>query len=157
MILQGKAIYDMTNAVGVLQLQYQLLLYSVDGRCLGKYSAYQWALGIKCVTWSPSSQFLAIGSYDEKVGDPFHFGCVSFLVVCFVCLFIVHVRYGVCVFVHVRYSVYLFMLDMVYVYLFIVHVMYGVCVFVHVGYGVFVHFSCYGVFAYGMWAQGIER
>ena len=88
MILQGKAICDMTNAVGVLQLQYQLLLYSVDGRCLGKYSAYQWALGIKCVTWSPSSQFLAIGSYDEKVGDPFHFGCVSFLVVCLFCLFV---------------------------------------------------------------------
>ena len=106
MILQGKAICDMTNAVRVLQLQYQLLLYSVDGRCLGKYSAYQWALGIKCVTWSPSSQFLAIGSYDEKVGDPFHFGCVSFLVVCFVCLFIVHVRYGVCVFVHVGYGVF---------------------------------------------------
>ncbi|KAK7497947.1 hypothetical protein BaRGS_00010818 [Batillaria attramentaria] len=48
-------------------LTYQLLLYSVDGRCLARYSAYQWALGIKTVAWAPSSQFLAIGSYDEKV------------------------------------------------------------------------------------------
>ncbi|XP_070207172.1 WD repeat-containing protein WRAP73-like [Littorina saxatilis] len=54
-------------------LTYQLLLYSVDGRCLGKYSAYQFALGIKCVTWSPSSQFLAIGSFDEKVGSVLSF------------------------------------------------------------------------------------
>ena len=39
----------------------------MDGRCLSKYSAYEFALGIKSVCWSPSSQFLAIGSFDEKV------------------------------------------------------------------------------------------
>ncbi|XP_035697911.1 WD repeat-containing protein WRAP73-like isoform X1 [Branchiostoma floridae] len=48
-------------------LDYKLLLYSLDGRCLSTYSAYEWALGIKCVSWSPSSQFLAVGSFDEKV------------------------------------------------------------------------------------------
>ena len=46
---------------------FQVLIYSLDGRELSSYSAYEWALGVKSVTWSPSSQFLAIGSYDEKV------------------------------------------------------------------------------------------
>ncbi|XP_054602344.1 WD repeat-containing protein WRAP73 isoform X1 [Nothobranchius furzeri] len=48
-------------------LEYKVLLYSLDGRLLSTYSAYEWSLGVKCVSWSPSSQFLAIGSYDEKV------------------------------------------------------------------------------------------
>ncbi|XP_064642876.1 WD repeat-containing protein WRAP73-like [Lineus longissimus] len=48
-------------------LQYKLMLYSVDGRCLATYKAYDFALGIKSIAWSPTSQFLAIGSYDQKV------------------------------------------------------------------------------------------
>lgn len=48
-------------------LDYKVLIYSVDGRCLAVYNAYHWALGVKAVAWSPSSQFLAIGSYDQKV------------------------------------------------------------------------------------------
>ncbi|ELU06120.1 hypothetical protein CAPTEDRAFT_5701 [Capitella teleta] len=48
-------------------LQYRILLYSLDGRCLSSFSAYDLALGIKTVAWSPSSQFVAIGSYDQKV------------------------------------------------------------------------------------------
>ncbi|XP_077998010.1 WD repeat-containing protein WRAP73-like [Glandiceps talaboti] len=48
-------------------LEYKLLLYLADGRCVATYSAYDWALAIKSVAWSPTSQFLAIGSYDEKV------------------------------------------------------------------------------------------
>uniref|UniRef100_A0A3Q2C9W8 WD repeat containing, antisense to TP73 n=1 Tax=Cyprinodon variegatus TaxID=28743 RepID=A0A3Q2C9W8_CYPVA len=48
-------------------LEYKVLLYSLDGRLLSTYSAYEWSLGVKSVSWSPSSQFLAIGSYDEKV------------------------------------------------------------------------------------------
>ncbi|XP_064534433.1 WD repeat-containing protein WRAP73 isoform X1 [Pseudopipra pipra] len=48
-------------------LEYKLLLYSLDGRLLSSYRAYEWPLGIKSVAWSPSSQFLAIGSFDEKV------------------------------------------------------------------------------------------
>lgn len=51
----------------VVSLQYKVLLYSLDGRLLSAYSAYEWSLGVKSVAWSPSSQFLAIGSYDEKV------------------------------------------------------------------------------------------
>lgn len=49
-------------------LQYKVLLYSLDGRLLAAYCAYEWSLGIKSVAWSPSSQFLAVGSYDGKVG-----------------------------------------------------------------------------------------
>ncbi|XP_040507062.1 WD repeat-containing protein WRAP73 isoform X4 [Gallus gallus] len=48
-------------------LRYKILLYSLDGRLLSTYQAYEWSLGIKSIAWSPSSQFLAIGSYDEKV------------------------------------------------------------------------------------------
>ncbi|XP_060057297.1 WD repeat-containing protein WRAP73 isoform X3 [Erinaceus europaeus] len=48
-------------------LEYKILLYSLDGRLLSTYCAYEWSLGIKSVDWSPSSQFLAIGSYDGKV------------------------------------------------------------------------------------------
>ncbi|XP_057274114.1 WD repeat-containing protein WRAP73 isoform X3 [Pezoporus wallicus] len=48
-------------------LEYKILLYSLDGRLLSTYRAYEWSLGIKSVAWSPSSQFLAIGSYDEKI------------------------------------------------------------------------------------------
>ncbi|XP_072043725.1 WD repeat-containing protein WRAP73-like [Amphiura filiformis] len=48
-------------------LEYNLLLYSVDGRCLATFKAYDYALGIKSLAWSPSSQFLAIGSFDQKV------------------------------------------------------------------------------------------
>ena len=48
-------------------LNYKLYLYSIDGRCLATFSAYEHALGIKCVCWSPTSQFLAIGSFDQKL------------------------------------------------------------------------------------------
>ncbi|XP_039612031.1 WD repeat-containing protein WRAP73 isoform X1 [Polypterus senegalus] len=48
-------------------LEYKVLFYSLDGRLLSIFSAYEWCLGVKSITWSPSSQFLAVGSYDEKV------------------------------------------------------------------------------------------
>ena len=48
-------------------LNYRVVLYSIEGLCLASYSAYENALGVKCVKWSPTSQFLAIGSYDQKV------------------------------------------------------------------------------------------
>jgi WD40 repeat protein len=48
-------------------LDYKIYLYSLDGRCLASYSAYEHALGVKCVKWSPTSQFLAIGSFDQKL------------------------------------------------------------------------------------------
>ena len=34
---------------------------------MSTYDPPCFGLGIKTVTWSPTSQFLAIGSYDEKV------------------------------------------------------------------------------------------
>lgn len=49
--------------------QYKVLLYSLDGRLLSSFRAYEWPLGVKSIAWSPSSQFLAIGSFDEKVGN----------------------------------------------------------------------------------------
>lgn len=49
--------------------QYKVLLYSLDGRLLSAFCAYAWSLGVKAVAWSPSSQFLAVGSYDGKVGQ----------------------------------------------------------------------------------------
>ncbi|XP_046332030.2 WD repeat-containing protein WRAP73-like [Haliotis rufescens] len=48
-------------------VNYKMLIYSLDGRCLATYTAYDFALGIKNIAWSLSSQFLAIGSFDEKV------------------------------------------------------------------------------------------
>ena len=48
-------------------LDYKVLMYTMDGHCLATYSAYDHALGVKTVTWSPSGQFLAIGSFDEKL------------------------------------------------------------------------------------------
>ncbi|KAM8927069.1 WD repeat-containing protein WRAP73 isoform 2-T2 [Pelodytes ibericus] len=54
-------------AVWESSLEYKMLLYSLDGRLLASYCAYEWSLGIKSVAWSPSSQFLAIGSFDEKI------------------------------------------------------------------------------------------
>lgn len=56
----------------VSHLQYKMLLYSLDGRLLSVFCAYEWSLGIKSVAWSPSSQFLAVGSYDGKVGAEQH-------------------------------------------------------------------------------------
>ena len=61
--------FNTKNQIIIISFQYKILLYSVDGRCLAKYSAYENALGVKSIAWSPTSQFLAIGSYDEKVMD----------------------------------------------------------------------------------------
>ena len=48
-------------------LEYKVMIYSLDGRSLASYSAYEQALGVKCVSWSPTSQFLVIGSFDQKL------------------------------------------------------------------------------------------
>nr|XP_022337622.1 WD repeat-containing protein WRAP73-like [Crassostrea virginica] len=54
-------------AVWESPIKYKILLYTLDGRCVSKFSAYDNALGIKSLAWSPTSQFLALGSYDEKL------------------------------------------------------------------------------------------
>ncbi|XP_020222888.1 WD repeat-containing protein WRAP73 [Cajanus cajan] len=48
-------------------LEYKVLIYSPDGRCLFKYQAYESGLGVKSVSWSPCGQFLAVGSYDQML------------------------------------------------------------------------------------------
>jgi WD40 repeat protein len=51
-------------------LDYNIMIYHPDGRLASSYSAYDTGLGIKKVQWSPSGQFLGIGSFDEIV-NPF--------------------------------------------------------------------------------------
>ncbi|KAJ7547562.1 hypothetical protein O6H91_08G092100 [Diphasiastrum complanatum] len=58
---------DSTVAVWDSPLEYKVLIYSPDGRCLFKYQAYENALGVKTVAWSPCGQFLGVGSYDQVV------------------------------------------------------------------------------------------
>eukprot|EP01112_Ceratiomyxa_fruticulosa_P007573 TRINITY_DN1970_c0_g1_i3.p1 TRINITY_DN1970_c0_g1~~TRINITY_DN1970_c0_g1_i3.p1 ORF type:complete len:452 (-),score=74.72 TRINITY_DN1970_c0_g1_i3:49-1404(-) len=48
-------------------LDYKLLVYSPDGRLLSRYQAYENALGIRTVQWSPNSQFVSVGSFDQKL------------------------------------------------------------------------------------------
>jgi hypothetical protein len=43
-----------------------LVVYRPDGTLETSFSIDEAGLGIKNVTWSPMSQFLAIGSYDHQ-------------------------------------------------------------------------------------------
>eukprot|EP00092_Neocalanus_flemingeri_P003731 GFUD01004011.1.p1 GENE.GFUD01004011.1~~GFUD01004011.1.p1 ORF type:complete len:477 (+),score=179.33 GFUD01004011.1:30-1460(+) len=54
-------------AVWDSSLYYRVQVYSLDGRCEFDYSAYEHQLGVKAVRWSPSGQFLAVASYDNKI------------------------------------------------------------------------------------------
>lgn len=47
--------------------QYNVCIYSPTGDLIAQYTAYEDALGVRKVKWSPSGQLLAIGSYDQKV------------------------------------------------------------------------------------------
>ncbi|CAG8670759.1 15689_t:CDS:2 [Acaulospora morrowiae] len=51
---------------GIIIWKRRKLIYTSDGQCLQKYNENT-VLGVKCVTWAPSSQFLAVGSYDQKI------------------------------------------------------------------------------------------
>mmetsp|Transcript_6052 Transcript_6052/g.10416 ORF Transcript_6052/g.10416 Transcript_6052/m.10416 type:complete len:429 (-) Transcript_6052:100-1386(-) len=48
-------------------LEYKVLVYLPDGKIILKYQAYENSLGVRCVSWAPGGQFIAIGSYDQKV------------------------------------------------------------------------------------------
>lgn len=48
-------------------LKFLIVFYAPNGIRLGQYQAYTDALGIKCMSWSPSGQLLSIGSYDQKI------------------------------------------------------------------------------------------
>ncbi|ETV94671.1 hypothetical protein H310_11657 [Aphanomyces invadans] len=60
-------------------LEYRVLFYSIDGDLLHQFEAYQHALGIKSMVWSPSGQFLAVGSFDEKIRllSHMHWKCIA--------------------------------------------------------------------------------
>ena len=48
-------------------LDYGVLVYTPDGRKVAKYAAYANKLGVKSACFSPSSTFVSVGSYDDKV------------------------------------------------------------------------------------------
>lgn len=48
-------------------VEYRVLVYYPDGRLVATYARDDEGLGIKSVQWSPSGQFLALGSFDQKV------------------------------------------------------------------------------------------
>ena len=48
------------------ELNYSIGIFSPDGKRLGRFSAYENALGVKSIAWSPTGKMLAIGSYDEN-------------------------------------------------------------------------------------------
>jgi WD40 repeat protein len=58
---------DRYIAIADTNLEYNIVIYSVDGRKLMKYSAYEQQLGVKGIQWAPNSRFLAVASYDESI------------------------------------------------------------------------------------------
>ena len=48
-------------------LEYKIQIYTLTGQCLSSYTPYQWALGIRICNCSQNGQFIAIGSFDQKV------------------------------------------------------------------------------------------
>jgi len=59
-------------------LEYKLLVYCPAQGLVAKYQPYEYALGIKSLKFSDNSQFLAVGSYDEKVRL---FNCLTWKVI----------------------------------------------------------------------------
>eukprot|EP00899_Mesostigma_viride_P019511 jgi/Mesvir1/27561/Mv07311-RA.1 len=58
---------DSCIAVWDSVLEYRILVYSPDGKLMTKFQAYDNALGAKSLSWCPSGQLLAVGSYDQFV------------------------------------------------------------------------------------------
>ncbi|BDA42493.1 probable POC1 centriolar protein homolog A at N-terminal half [Coccomyxa sp. Obi] len=54
-------------AVWDSSLDFQVLVYGLDGSCLASYRAHTDGLGIKSVAWSSTGQFLAVGTYEQEV------------------------------------------------------------------------------------------
>ncbi len=46
-------------------LEFQVLVYGLDGSCLASHRAHTDGLGIKSVAWSTTGQLLAVGSYEQ--------------------------------------------------------------------------------------------
>jgi hypothetical protein len=47
---------------------HALAVFTPEGDCLARYSAYKDLLGVKAVGWSPSGQLLALGDYEQVGG-----------------------------------------------------------------------------------------
>lgn len=58
---------DAVIAVWDTILEYKLLIYCPATGLLAKFQPYESALGLKSLQFSENSQFLALGSFDEKV------------------------------------------------------------------------------------------
>lgn len=54
-------------AVADTVLTYSILIYSLIGEKMAVYKAYDNSLGVKCISWCPNSEFLCIGSCDNKI------------------------------------------------------------------------------------------
>ena len=59
-VLAGRSPDDATLCVIDNVLQYQVLIYTPEGRCLHTYRPYEHTLGVKSFGWSPTGQFLAL-------------------------------------------------------------------------------------------------
>ena len=46
-------------------LEFQVLVYGLDGSCLASHRAHTDGLGIKSVAWSSTGQLLAVGTYEQ--------------------------------------------------------------------------------------------
>ncbi|KAJ2956423.1 hypothetical protein NQZ79_g7745 [Umbelopsis isabellina] len=49
-----------------VSIYYKLVVYRPDASRVTTFSAYDDGLGVKSITWSPNTRFLAINSYDHK-------------------------------------------------------------------------------------------
>ncbi len=52
-------------AVWDSSLEFQVLVYGLDGSCLTSYRDHTDGLGIKSMAWSSTGQFLAVGTYEQ--------------------------------------------------------------------------------------------
>jgi len=48
-------------------LEYNVYIYYPDGRLIKKYTTNEIGLGVKSANWSPSTQILAIGDYNQNI------------------------------------------------------------------------------------------
>ncbi|KAI8636550.1 WD40-repeat-containing domain protein [Parasitella parasitica] len=48
-------------------LYHKLSVYRQDGALIKSYSGYEYGLGIKSVHWSPTSQIIALGNFDDTI------------------------------------------------------------------------------------------
>eukprot|EP00466_Bigelowiella_natans_P020800 jgi/Bigna1/49573/estExt_Genewise1.C_510121 len=58
---------DSAIAMWDTNLEFNIMIYTPDGKQLVKYKAYEGYLGIKTVRWSKTGRFLAVGSFDQKL------------------------------------------------------------------------------------------